>query len=71
MIRKDISEYEGTKMEVELDDIIDSADFYDDLYMEPDGSIRLVPDSLKQLFKAQNKNLNGWTKICFGYDRHI
>ena len=69
MDRKDISEFEGTKLEKILDDIIDGADFYDDLYIEPNGEIRIVPDNLKQLFIAQNKNLNGWTKVCFGYDR--
>lgn len=69
MVRKDISEFEGTKLEKILDDIIDGADFNDDLYIEPDGEIRLVSASLKQLFSVQNKDLNGWTKVCFGYDR--
>lgn len=69
MKRKDISDFEGTKLEKILDDAIDKADFYDDLYIEPNGEIRIVSDNLKELFKSQHKNLNGWTKVCFGYDR--
>lgn len=69
MDRKDISEFEGTKLEKIIDELIDGADFYDDLYIEPGGALRLIPESQQALFAAQNSDLSGWTKVCFGYDR--
>lgn len=66
MKTKPIWEFEGTDFEKEIDDYVSDMDWCDRLFLDPDGNIIEIKESVEELFFAQNPDLTGWTQILFG-----
>jgi hypothetical protein len=63
-----IDSLEGTEMESEVDAVAEGSEWGDEIFITPDSKVIRVDSGNFELFRRQNPDLGGWTKVLWGVE---
>jgi hypothetical protein len=63
MEEKFLHEFEGSKFEEELDEVLSNSNWGDEVFISPENKVVRIDEGCVDLFYAQHKNLEGWTRV--------